>query len=86
MAAGSSEVSQPIAIVAIIILIVAVVAGGIWYINKPPRDEIAAAVLHQRGNGPAPIGPGAPMGGVPPKAGPTDYSRATPMPSAPSGR
>jgi hypothetical protein len=86
MAARSSEVSGATATVVIIVLVIAIIAGGIWFVNRPPRDEIAAAVTSARGGAPAPIGPGAPMGGVPPKPGASDYQRATPMPAAPPAR
>ena len=85
MASGSTQVSGTTATVVIVLLIIVAIVGGIWYMNRPPKDEIAAAVMKQRGGAPAPTGLGAPMGGVPPKPGTSDYQRTTALPT-PAGR
>jgi hypothetical protein len=85
MGSGSSQVSPVTAIIVAVVAVIVVVAGGFWYMNRPRTDEIAAAVNRQRGGAPGPVPANAPYGGVPPKAGTSDYSQST-MPAAQPAR
>lgn len=78
----SPAVTAAIVVVAIIIA----VAGGVWFLNKPPKDAIADAVHRERGSSDTTAAPKGPMGGAPPKAGASDYANPSAMPSAPAGR
>lgn len=82
----SAGALSPAATVALIVaVVVLVVAGGFWYLNKPPKDPIAEAVHSERGASGGDANARAPMGGVAPKPGATDYAPA-PMPGSPAGR
>jgi hypothetical protein len=86
MGKSGGAVSPAATVAIIVVVVILVLAGGFWYMNKPPRDPIAEAVKRERGAaGTAANGP-APMGGVAPKPGATDYANPNPMPSAPARR
>ena len=78
---------SPAATVAVIVAVVVIaLAGGLWYMNKPPKDKIAEAVRQQRDTAGTAAGGPAPMGGVAPKPGATDYANPNPLPGAPARR
>jgi hypothetical protein len=65
--------------------VVLAVVGGIWYMNTPKSDPIAEAVHRERGSAALSAAPSGPLGGQPPKAGPTDYAPSGPRPPRPGG-
>ncbi len=80
----SNQINPVMVAVVIGLSLIVVIVGGIWYMNKPPKDTIAEAVHQERGNVAPAIARGAPMGGIPPQPGASDYARSRPMPT--SGR
>ncbi len=68
---------SPAAVALIVVIVVALVGViGFQYLNRPPHDPIADAVMKAQSgpNAPAPL-TGPMDGGGPHKAGATDYAR-----------
>jgi cell division protein FtsN len=86
MGKSGGAISPTATVVIIVVAVIVILAGGLWFMNKPAKDTIADAVKQQRGAAGATANGPAPMGGVAPKPGASDYANPNPMPSAPARR